>query len=148
MTKWVSAAKHERAAAKIKRDGLKKRQRAERENAALRRERDKYRLEAERHGDASKALEAKLAKLEEETAQARARWSTRRDGASEWDMGDAPADPDAVAAHAGEVIDSILRDKNMTREEWKPAPGIETVVARLAAGGGKGGGRRRPRNSQ
>ena len=93
-------------------------------------------------------MEAKLAKLEEETAQAGARWSTRRDGASEWDMGDAPADPDAVAAHAGEVIDSILRDKNMTREEWKPAPGIETVVARLAAGGGKGGGRRRPRNSQ
>ena len=150
MTKWVSAAKLEREVAKIKRDGRKKRQRLERENSALLREREKYRLEAERHGESARAFEAKLAGLEEEAARARGMWSTPRDGASEWEMGDAPADAGAVAAHAEEVICAILRDRNMTREEWKPAPGIETVIARLAAGGGgKGGGRRRrPRNSQ
>ena len=160
MTKWVSVEKHDREVARIKRDGRKKLQRLERENTALLREREKYRLEAERHGDAARALEAKLAGLEEEAAQARGMWSTPRDGASEWEMGDAPADAGAVAAHAEEVIGAILRGRNITREEWRPAPGIETIIARLAAGPAKGakgakgaGGPRRPgrappRNSQ
>ena len=116
MTDWMTTTDHRREVARIKRGERKKRQELQQElNAALR-ERKKYWLEAVRNRNAKEAADAENARLKEENAQHRALWSTRKDGVPEWEMGDEPADPGALRAHVGEVLDAILRDKDSTLE--------------------------------
>lgn len=116
MTKWITETEYKRGVADAKRGERKKRQKVERENVVLRRERKKYKLEAARERNGRKAFEAKASKLEKERARERAMWSTHKEGVPDWEMGDAPADPNAIRAHAREVLDAILRDEDATRE--------------------------------
>lgn len=116
MTKWMTTTDHRKEVAKIKRAERKKRQRLQSKLATAKRERKKYWLEAARHRNGKEAADAENAHLKEENAWHKAMWSTRREGVPEWEMGDAPADPGALRAHVGEVLDAILRDKNATRD--------------------------------
>ena len=90
-----------------------------------------------------KALEEDHARVTKELAREKAMWSTRKDGVPEWEMGDAPADPRALQAHAGEVLDAILRDRDRMRESPGPAKErFESVLGRLKAGGARSAARR------
>lgn len=115
MTKWVTETELKRAVADGKRAERKKRQKVEQDNVVLRRERKQYKLEAARQRNSSRAFEAKASRLEKERARERAMWSTHKEGVPDWEMGDAPADPNAIHAHAREVLDAILRDEDATR---------------------------------
>ena len=116
MTKWVTSTELKRAVAKAKRDERKKRNKVERRLTKALRERKAYKIEAARHRRGEGAFASENTSLREENAQHRAMWSTRREGVPGWEMGDAPADPRAIRAHVGEVLDAILRDKDATRE--------------------------------
>ena len=114
MTNWMTATDHRKEVARIKRDERKKRHELQKRLATALRERKRYWLEAARHRSAKEAADAENARLEEENARHRAMWSTHKEGVPEWEMGDAPADPDALRAHVREVLDAILRDKDAT----------------------------------
>lgn len=116
MTKWFTETEYKKGVADAKRGERKKRQKVERENVVLRRERKQYKLEAARQRNSSRAFEAKATRLEKERAREKAMWSTHKEGVPDWEMGDAPADPNAIQAHAREVLDAILRDEDATRE--------------------------------
>lgn len=116
MTEWVTKTELKESVAKAKRSERKKRQKVERENVVLRRERKQYKLEAARHRKSSEDWKSKASEFKEKLGREEAKWSTHKEGVPEWEMGDAPADPDAVKAHAREVLDAILRNKDATRE--------------------------------
>lgn len=114
MTNWMTTTSHRKKVAAVKRKERKKRHKLLKKlNKALR-ERKEYKLKAARNRRGKEAADAENGRLEEENAQHSAMWSTRKKGVPEWEMGDAPADPGALRAHVGEVLDAILRDKDAT----------------------------------
>ena len=102
MTRWFTATEVKKIIDRVERDERAKRQELASENALLLR----------RIND----LEKDRASASEELAREKSLWSTRGNGVPEWEMGDEPANPDAFRAHVGEVLDGILRDKDMTNE--------------------------------
>ena len=102
MTTRITATELKEKIAEVKRNERTKRQELSRSLASSKR--------------SLKALKMDHEKTMKELAQERAMWSTRKDGVPDWEMGDAPADPRALQAHAEEVLDAILRDNNMIRE--------------------------------
>ena len=102
MTKWFTATEVKEMIDEVKRDERAMRQEMASEIALL-----KYRLGS---------VERDHASVSEELAREKSMWSTRKDGVPQWEMGGEPANADALKAHVGEVLDAILRDKDMTNE--------------------------------
>lgn len=102
MTKWFTATEVKEMIDEVKRDERSMRQEMASEIALL-----KHRLGS---------VERDRASISEELAREKSMWSTRKDGVPQWEMGDEPANADALKAHVGEVLDAILRDKDMTNE--------------------------------